>query len=286
MTPEALAEHPCFAESAKGRYGRLHLPTSPACNIRCRFCIRSCNDTEDRPGVAAGIISPDEAVSIVGRALELSPNIRVVGIAGPGDTLATPAAIEAFRQVHEAYPELIECLSTNGLALPGKSEVLKKVGVKTLTVTVNAVDPEITAKIVDGIVFEGKPYEGLAAAEILISRQLRGIREAVEAGITVKINSVLIPGVNDTHIAEIAKTVAELGASRHNIIPLIPQHKFADVPAPTCEEVERARAEAGKYLTQFLHCAHCRADACGVPGETDFSAQLYSGKVLETFSHG
>jgi nitrogen fixation protein NifB len=281
-----LAEHPCFAESAKGRYGRLHLPVSPVCNIRCGFCIRSCNDFEDRPGVAAGILPSSEAVRTVERALEISPNVRVVGIAGPGDTLATNDALDAFQRVHEAYPDLIECLSTNGLNLPGKSPALKNAGVLTLTVTVNAVDPNITAQIVDGIVFEGKSYTGLAAAEILISRQLRGIREAVDAGITVKVNSVLIPGVNADHIADIAKTVAEAGASRHNIIPLIPQHKFADTPAPTCVDVEKARAAAGKYINQFLHCAHCRADACGIPGETDFSSQLYSTAVMETFSHG
>jgi nitrogen fixation protein NifB len=281
-----LSDHPCFAESAENRHGRLHLPTSAACNIQCRFCQRSCNTDEERPGVSQGIVSPDEAVSIVARALELSPNIAVVGIAGPGDTLASPYALEAFRRVNEVYPELIKCMSTNGLALPGRARDLYDAGVRALTVTVNAVKPEITAQIVSQIVYQGKIYTGETAGAILISNQLAGIREAVAQGITVKVNSVLIPGVNDEHVAEIAKAVAEAGAERHNIIPLIPQYEFADTPAPTCEQTEKARAEAGKYINQFLHCAHCRADACGVPGESDFSEQLYSGKVLETFSHG
>ncbi|MDR1834822.1 MAG: hypothetical protein LBQ96_03380, partial [Fusobacteriaceae bacterium] len=97
-------DHPCFSEKAHNKNGRLHLPVSPACNIQCRFCTRKQNVTEQRPGVAAGILDPSEAADTVKRALELCPSITVVGIAGPGDTLATPHAVEAFRQVHAAYP--------------------------------------------------------------------------------------------------------------------------------------------------------------------------------------
>jgi nitrogen fixation protein NifB len=281
-----IAEHPCFSDDAKGRRGRLHLPVSAACNIQCRFCIRSCNTVEERPGVAQGVITPEEAVSTVARALELCPDLAVIGIAGPGDAFASPHAIETFRRVHSEYPEFIKCVSTNGLGLPGRAADLFEVGVRALTVTVNAVRPEITAQIVSRIVYKGRAITGVEAGEILIRNQLEGIREAAALGISVKVNTVLIPGVNDEHIAEIAQTVAEAGAERHNIIALIPQYEFADVPEPTCAQIEQARAQAARYIPQFLHCAHCRADACGVPGESDVSRELYSGRVLETFSHG
>jgi len=273
---DAIEDHPCFSEKAHNKNGRLHLPVSPACNIQCRFCTRKQNVTEQRPGVAAGILDPSEAADTVKRALELCPSITVVGIAGPGDTLATPHAVEAFRQVHAAYPGLIKCLSTNGLELPGKAKELWDVGVRTVTVTVNAVDPEILTKIVSWIK-DGRD---------LIGAQLQGIRECAAMGIVVKVNTVLIPGVNDHHVADIALVVKSAGASRHNILPLIPQHEFAGWPAPTCEEIELARREAGEYLEQFRHCKHCRADACGIPGVSDLSNELYRGRELETFSHG
>jgi nitrogen fixation protein NifB len=97
---------------------------------------------------------------------------------------------------------------------------------------------------------------------------------------------VLIPGLNDIHIEEIAKTVKEAGASIYNIIPLIPQHELADFPAPTCEELGDARQAAENHLPVFRHCQHCRADACGVPGKSDLSSKLYNTAVPETFSHG
>jgi nitrogen fixation protein NifB len=226
--------------------------------------------------VAAGLLKPEDAVATVRRALELCPEISVVGIAGPGDTLATPHALETLRLVHAAYPNLIKCLSTNGLNLPGKARALWDAGVRTITVTVNAVNPDILEKVVAWV-------EG---GRDLTAAQLRGIGECAGLGITVKVNTVLIPGVNGAHIPEIAKTVAEAGAARHNIIPLIPQNEFAGAPPPTCEEIEKARREAGVYLEQFRHCKHCRADACGIPGVSEVSKELYQGRELETFSHG
>ena len=91
---------------------------SPGCNIACAFCRRDFNRNEQRPGVATRLLTPDQAIGIVERALTLLPNLAVVGIAGPGDPLSTPHAIETFRLVHARWPHLVLCLSTNGLMLP------------------------------------------------------------------------------------------------------------------------------------------------------------------------
>lgn len=278
--------HPCLSREANMNCGRLHLPVSPACNIQCRFCRRSLNKTEQRPGVTAQILQPEDAVEKVREALKLCPQITVVGIAGPGDTLATDSALRTFRLVHKAYPNLILCLSTNGLMLPDYAQKLYDVGVRSLTVTVNAVDPEIQAKIISYIVFRGIRYVGTKAASILIQRQLEGIRKMSALGVIIKINTVLIPGINDRHIEAVARTVREAGADIYNIIPLIPQHDFADYPAPSCLQIEAARAAAGKYIPIFRHCQHCRADACGIPGRGDLSPKLYRQTCAETFSHG
>ena len=278
--------HPCLSREANTTFGRLHLPVSPACNIQCRFCSRTLNKTEQRPGVTAQVLKPEQAVAKVRQALELCPHITVVGIAGPGDTLATDSALRTFQLVHEAYPKLTLCLSTNGLMLPDYAQKLYDVGVRTITVTVNAVNPEIQSHIIFYIVYEGIRYVGKEAASILIRRQLEGIRKMSALGVIIKVNTVLIPGVNDDHIETIAKTVREAGANIYNIIPLIPQHDFSDYPAPTCLQIEAARAAAEKHIPVFRHCQHCRADACGIPGKGDSSSKLYGETGMETFSHG
>jgi nitrogen fixation protein NifB len=157
--------------------------------------------------------------------------------------------------------------------------------VRTVTVTVNAVDSDIGARVISHIVLNGVAYTGAEAAGILIGRQLEGIRLVSSLGAVVKINTVLIPGVNDTHIEAIAKAVKEAGASIYNLIPLIPQHEFVGSPAPDCRMLNEARAAAEKHIPIFRHCQHCRADACGIPGKNEFSSKLYGGG-FETFSHG
>ncbi len=279
-------EHPCFGPCKRNK-GRIHLPVSPGCNIECRFCDRKINEDEQRPGVTSTVLEPEEAAHFIDLALEKCPEITVVGIAGPGDTLATDRALKTFRLIKDRYPKLIKCMSTNGLLLDEKADEVIEL-VDTLTVTVNAVDPKIEARINDRIVYHGKIYTGMEAAEILIKNQLSGIRKVSKAGTLVKVNTVLVPGVNDKHIEDVAATVKAAGASIYNIIPLIPQNRMDDIPAPTCEELYKARAEAEVYINVFRHCQHCRADACGVPGVYDIGASLYKDRlnVKETFSHG
>ena len=286
---ELTKNHPCFG-SHGATTGRIHIPVCPGCNIACRFCERSINTTENRPGVTGRVLKPQEALEIVGKAIEISPEIKVAGIAGPGDTLASDNAFKTFRLIDKNFPELIKCMSTNGLMLSERADEVIAAGIDSLTVTVNAVDPEIEAQLNDYIIWHGKKIEGVEGAKILIANQLEGIRKIAEAGITVKVNTVLVPRINGSHIAEIAATVAEAGAEKYNIIPLIPSAKLKDEPAPNCAEIEAARRAAADYIELFLHCNHCRADAAGIPGVSDISRQLYArlgpSGFTENFSHG
>ncbi len=279
--------HPCFA-SKPGNLGRIHLPVSPACNIGCRFCSRVLNDTENRPGVTAKVIKPEESIAILRKALKICPDIKVVGIAGPGDTLATDTALETFRLVDKEFPHLLKCMSTNGLLLDEKADQVIASKIDSLTVTVNAIDPEIEAKLNKFVLYHGKKYDAYEGAKILIENQLNGIRKVAKSGITVKVNTVLVPRINGSHIEQIAKTVSSLGASIYNIIPLIPTYELKDEKAPFCFEIEEARKSAGKYIDVFRHCNRCRADAVGVPGVSEFSKEVYSEDfvVSDTFSHG
>ena len=197
-------------------------------------------------------------------------------------------ALETFKIVKVKFPDLIKCMSTNGLLLNERAEEVISVGIDSLTVTVNAVNPEIESRLNAYIIYHGKKIEGIEGAEILIRNQLDGIRKVAAAGITVKVNTVLVPEINGEHIEEIARTVKEAGASIYNIIPLIPQHELKDYKAPVCAQIDEARTRASKYIDVFRHCQHCRADAVGVPGKSEFGDQIYQRRlnVKETFSHG
>lgn len=280
--------HPCFALYGRPNSARVHLPVCPSCNITCKYCVRSINDKDERPGVTRHILSPKEALSIVHKGVKICNNLRVVGIAGPGDTLATDHAIETFRLVKRDFPDLLLCLSTNGLLLEEKVDELADIGLDTLTVTVNGIYPQIVKCICEGIRYQGCSYWGEEAAEILINKQKVGIHKAASKGMIIKVNTVLIPGINDLHIAEVAKAVKAWGADLINIIPLIPQYQLKDYSAPGCQQLDAARKEAERYIKVFRHCQHCRADAIGIPGITEYREKIY--ELLKgddsNFSHG
>lgn len=280
-------QHPCLNRNPGGT-GRIHLPVCPDCNLSCRYCSRVFRNAGQVPGLSRNILPVERVSETIGKALSLCPEITTVGIAGPGDTLAGPKALEAFKIVDKEYPELIKCMSTNGLLLPEKTEEISDIHLDSLTVTVNSIDPDIQARIIDRIFYHGQTIKGKEAAEILIANQLNGIKKAADAGIFVKVNIVLIPGINDEHVGEVAKAVSEAGAKLLNVIPLIPQAAMSDVPAPDCEMLDNARRAVAEHIEVFEHCRHCRADAVGRLDKEDLGRLVYEDLKLEDepFSHG
>ena len=258
--------HPCFNEKMHDKVGRAHVPVAPKCNIFCNFCTRDINDEENRPGVASCVMDADAAVKHIKDVTEDSP-ISVVGVAGPGDSLANDETFEFFEKLNDEQLDLIRCMSTNGLLLPKYADRLAELGVNSITVTINAVNPEIAEKIYSFIKYEGKVYKGREAVEILIKNQLEGVEKAAANGMIVKVNSVLIPGLNDEHIVEIAKEVKKRGATMMNILPLIPLAKMKDFERPDCSMMESVREQVEEIIPVFRACTQCRADAYGIPGK-------------------
>lgn len=262
--------HPCFGGNHH-KNGRMHLAVAPRCNIKCGYCNRrhDCAN-ESRPGVTSRLLTPAEAAAKVREVMAspaIGPLIKVVGIAGPGDPLYNEETFETFRLVGDEFPHLIKCLSTNGLLLPDRMPLLEEIGLHSLTVTLNALDPRVGKRIYSHICHHGAIHRGEAGAALLIANQLEGIRQAAELGLTIKINTVLIPGVNDDEIPAISRKVRELGAFVMNIMPLIPQADFAHLSPPTPERLDAMRLENEKTIGQFKHCRQCRSDAIGLIGQ-------------------
>jgi nitrogen fixation protein NifB len=198
----------------------------------------------------------------------------VLGIAGPGDPLANPTRTFAtFAGLTEKAPDIRLCVSTNGLMLPRHVDELCKHNIDHVTITINCIDPEIGARIYPWILWEGRRVHGVEAAAILIEQQLTGLELLAERGVLVKINSVLIPGVNDQHLAEVSRLVKEKGALLHNIMPLIsaPEHGthfgLTGQRGPTQDELQRVRQACATDMEIMSHCRQCRADAIGMLGE-------------------
>jgi nitrogen fixation protein NifB len=271
------SKHPCFNKDSKSTHGRVHLPVAPKCNVQCNYCDRKYDCVnESRPGVTSTILSPAQASAYLGDLKTRLPNLAVVGIAGPGDPFANPEeTIKTIRLVHEKNPEMLMCLSTNGVNLMPYIDTIAELGVTHVTITINSLKPEVLAKIYSWVRADKRVFRGEEAGKILIEKQLACIPVLKAKGMVVKINTIVIPGINEDCIEELAQKVAELGADTMNCIPIYPNKNtpFENVVSPSHSEMQEIRNKIMKYIKPMTHCARCRADAAGLLG------QDYNGTV-------
>ena len=283
-----MKNHPCYSEEAHHHYARMHVAVAPACNIQCNYCNRKYDcANESRPGVVSEKLTPEQAAKKVLAVASTIPQMTVLGIAGPGDPLANPEkTFKTFELISKTAPDIKLCLSTNGLMLPDHVDTIAKFNVDHVTITINMVDPEIGAKIYPWVFYQHKRYTGYEAAKILTDRQLLGLEMLTERGILCKVNSVMIPGVNDKHLVEVNRAVKSRGAFLHNIMPLIsaPEHGtvfgLTGQRGPTAQELKALQDCCEGEMNMMRHCRQCRADAVGLLGE-DRSAEFTTDKIME-----
>jgi len=276
--------HPCFSGGAC-KSARMHIPVAPACNISCNYCNRKYDCTnESRPGVTSEILTPRQAAMKFLIVKEQLINLKVVGIAGPGDALAnfdkTKQSIELIRQID---PDITFCLSTNGLMVPHYADGIIKLGVTHVTITINAIDPRIGALVYREVNYMGRKMYGEEAAELLIKNQLEGLSYLSSHGVVCKVNMVMIKGVNDMHIEGVVKKVKECGAYMANIMPLIPAEgsRFENIQLISNVELIAMRKNCERYLKQMYHCRQCRADAIGMLDQ-DISSEFSKEEAVMT----
>lgn len=285
---EKVKNHPCYSEEAHHHYARMHVAVAPACNIQCNYCNRKYDcANESRPGVVSEKLTPEQASKKVLAVASTIPQMTVLGIAGPGDPLANPEkTFKTFELIYNTAPDIKLCLSTNGLMLPDHVDTIKRFNVDHVTITINMIDPEIGAKIYPWVFYKHKRYTGVEGAKILSERQMLGLEMLTANGILCKVNSVMIPGVNDKHLAEVNKAVKSRGAFLHNIMPLIsaPEHGtvfgLTGQRGPSAQELKALQDGCEGEMNMMRHCRQCRADAVGLLGE-DRSAEFTTEKIME-----
>jgi len=291
LTPEIwekVKNHPCYSEEAHHHYARMHVAVAPACNIQCNYCNRKYDcSNESRPGVVSERLTPEQAAKKVLAVASNIPQMTVLGIAGPGDPLANPEkTFKTFELVTKAAPDIKLCLSTNGLMLPDYVDRIQALNIDHVTITINMIDPEIGAKIYPGYFTTRNATREWKPHAILSERQLLGLEMLTARGILCKVNSVLIPGVNEHHLLEVNKAVKSRGAFLHNIMPLIsaPEHGtvfgLAGMRGPTAQELKALQDSCEGEMNMMRHCRQCRADAVGLLGE-DRSDEFTTEKIME-----
>jgi len=166
----------------------LRISVTSRCNLRCVHC------QPERGEAGADVLSREEIVRFVRLAVECGiEKVRVTG----GEPLVRPDIVEIVRDL-AALPGLRQLgLTTNGCRLPELAAPLREAGLRRINIGLSALDPAVYERVT----------RGARAGPLASSRHpaLAGLRAAVDAGFDpVKVNVVVMKGVNDDEIASLA----------------------------------------------------------------------------------
>lgn len=211
----------------KDRYGRtikyLRLSVTDLCNCRCVYCMGE-NGVPRLPHSA--ILSFEEIEEIVRAAVSLGvTKVRLTG----GEPLVRRGIDELVRRLRgiEGVEEL--AMTTNGARLAEYAARLKSAGLDRLNVSLDTLDPEKFRRIT-------------RIGELRDT--LDGLDAARRAGFErIKLNTVLMGGVNDEEIAEIA-ALAKDGAFDVRFIELM--------PIGECTDWDRRRFLPAERVLEYL----------------------------------
>ena len=172
----------------------LRISVTDRCNFRCTFCMPAHRKYDFLP--RAQILSFEETARLAKIFVDLG--VRKVRITG-GEPLLRSAieTLVAELVVIDGLEDL--ALTTNAYLLPQKAKTLKEAGLDRVTVSLHSLEPELFGKI-----------NGL---DLPLDRVLEGIETAVAEGLgPVKLNVVVMKGINDHEIESLARYGRELGA--------------------------------------------------------------------------
>jgi nitrogenase cofactor biosynthesis protein NifB len=154
--------------------------------------------------------------------------------------------------------------------------------------------PEVSSEQVIAVGDAGQATIPFLAAYFLSFEHLEALAEVLKGKLSptekyfafCKINSVMIPGINDRHLVEVNRAVKSRGALLHNIMPLIsaPEHGtvfgLTGQRGPSAQELKALQDSCEGEMNMMRHCRQCRADAVGLLGE-DRSAEFTTDKIME-----
>jgi cyclic pyranopterin phosphate synthase len=179
----------------KDCYGRpllnLRVALTKRCNLRCTYCHGE--GEEKLIDDSAVEMAVDEIVRIVRIAVGLG--ISKVKLTG-GEPLMRTDVVEIVREI--AAIQGLEDLSitTNGTLLAPLAEELRANGLKRVNINLPILNEEAYNKLTGG----------------RLENVLEGVKTAVKAGLhPVKLNMLILKGVNDTHVPEMIDFARENG---------------------------------------------------------------------------
>ena len=206
------------------RYGRvatdMRLSLTDKCNLRCSYCMPA----EGLPWLAKdAVLTAEEIERLVGIGVNRL-GVRELRLTG-GEPLVRADLVEIIAALRAAHPDLPIALTTNGVGLDAKAAPLAAAGLTRINISLDTLHPETFAQLTR------RPF---------FDRVLAGIEAADTAGLgPIKINAVLMRGINDAGAPELLAWCLERGYELRFIeqMPLDADHGWTRNGMITADEI-------------------------------------------------
>ena len=116
--------------------------------------------------------------------LAIDEGVKKIRLTG-GEPLLRKDLDVFVKMLHDYKPDLDLALTTNGYYLKEYAKKLKDAGLKRVNISLDSLKPEVAAKI---------------AQKDVLNKVIEGIDEAIKVGLKVKLNTVVMGGINDGEI--------------------------------------------------------------------------------------
>ena len=160
----------------------IRVSVTSRCNFRCLYCMPN-TPFEWEP--KENILSYEDMFEFL--RLAIDEGIKKIRITG-GEPLLRKDIDKFIRMLSDYKPSLDLALTTNGYYLPQMAKILKEAGLKRVNISLDSLKPEIANKI---------------AQKEVLDKVLEGIDKAIEVGFKVKLNTVVMKGINDNEILDL-----------------------------------------------------------------------------------
>lgn len=179
----------------RDRYDRkityLRVSVTERCNFRCRYCMA------EKPFSwvpKENLLSYEELFSFI--KIGIDNGIQKIRLTG-GEPTTRENLDELIGMIHTYAPNVDIGLTTNGFLLPAQAEKLKCAGLRRVNISLDSLNRETLNYITQKDVLE---------------QILTGIDAASDAGLSIKLNSVILRGINDHEIVPLFEYAKEIGA--------------------------------------------------------------------------
>lgn len=172
----------------------LRISVTDRCNFRCTYCMPKSEYENFDFLPKKDILSYEEMVKIVKILIPLGlKKVRITG----GEPLLRKDLSKLVSMIRSLSDEIDIAITTNGVLLSKYAKELAEVGLSRVTVSLDA--------------FSDQLFKEMSDSNYSVNEVLQGVSSAIEAGLPVKVNSVIKRGKNESEIVTLVEHFGPLG---------------------------------------------------------------------------